>query len=270
MYVSIDTLETEKAQRQQIIDHAILLHNKCKAVGATSLSTVSESISFLKGAASWLLSTYGYQNTKFLVLFIRLHCRVASEMISLGNDANALSSFSEATKCWDQLGSQALERILPPVELEGLRYVVFTALIDFSKLLRSRHSSDRDTVKHCVGTAMDLLPFLPSVRICFCDHVLELGQELAGLGDFEHAMHYIRIAHSTLHMIASQSYPVELAGPSTGLTAGFGQNGASTGKTTHISGMSAAVVVEVNLLRCKVLLTMAYVYQETGYVVNAQ
>lgn len=251
----------EKSHRQKVIDQAILLHNKCKAVGATTLSNISESISYLKGAASWLLSGYGYQNAKFLVLYIRLHSRVASEMISLNNNSCALSSFSEAVKCWDQLSSQALERILPPVEFDGLRYVIFTSLLDYSKLLRSRSSSNQDTVKHCVGTAMDLLPFLPSVRICFSENVLEFGQELAGSGDYEHALHYIGIAHSTLHMIASNAYPA------IGSAAFIGPGESEFGdKVMLCDDSNTANTVEIKLLQCKVLLTMAFIYQETRFV----
>ena len=249
-----ESVSLEKINREPFIESAILLHNKCKAVGVTTHCNLAEAISYLKGAASWLLSTYGYSNTKFEVMFIRLHCRVASEMVTLGQGPFALQSFAEAVRYWDKLSAQALERTLPPLELEGLRYVIFSAMLDFSKLLRAQGDADMSGVRLCVGTAMSVLPHLPSVRMCFSEHVLELGQELAAQGSFEEAVHYLRLADSSLHMIATNGYPQV---PSTDNSQGemVGEGGGCRG--------GQVLKEEVTLLRCRALLSLAYAYQET-------
>ena len=190
----------DKEIQQQNIDLAVKLHNKSKSVHLNS-KIFSEIITNLKASAAWILTTYGHANTKFVIMFIRLHCRAASELIALEKLDFAESSLRKVAECWKMLNSQALERILPPVDLEGLRFVVFNSFLDYSKLLRSM-AGDEEVIKNCIGCALELLDNLPDVRLTFSRHVLDIGQDLAiRKSSYHEAIHYLRIALSSLHVI---------------------------------------------------------------------
>jgi hypothetical protein len=193
----------EREIQQKFIDLAVKLHNKSKSVHLNS-KVFSEIITNLKASAAWILTTYGHANTKFVIMFIRLHCRAASELIALEKFNFAEASLRKVAECWKMLNSQALERILPPVDLEGLRFVVFNSFLDYSKLLRTTGGStgNEEEIKNCIGCALELLENLPDVRLTFSRHVLDIGQELAiHKSAYNEAIHYLRIALSSLHVI---------------------------------------------------------------------
>lgn len=96
--------------KELLIEKAVMMHNRAKTI---TNSRFSECITLLKSAAAWILSTYAERNTKFTILFIRLHCRIASEWIQLQNIENATNSYNEAMTSWKQLNISALERLLP-------------------------------------------------------------------------------------------------------------------------------------------------------------
>jgi hypothetical protein len=194
---------TDKETQQKYIDLAVRLHNKAKSVHLNS-KVFSESVTSLKASAAWILSTYGYASTKFVIMFIRLHCRAASELLALDKINYAEYSLRKASECWKMLNSQALERILPPVDLEGLRYVVFNAFLDYSKLLRLATGGTEEEIKNCIGCALELIDHLPNVRLTFSRHVLDIGQELAiQKSAYPEAIHYLRIALSSLLVLHS-------------------------------------------------------------------
>lgn len=141
--------------KAQLIESAVKMHNRAKTV---TNPRFSESVTYLKAAAAWILSAYAEKNTKFCILFIRLHCRIASEWIQLKALDSARQSYEEALSSWKKLNVPALDRLLPPVELETLRRTVFYGYLDLSKLLRDRALSPVDdpscsfgTVRACVG-----------------------------------------------------------------------------------------------------------------------
>lgn len=188
--------------QQKFTDLAVKLHNKSKQVHFNS-KVFSECITNLKAAAAWILTTYGSTSTKYVIMFIRLHCRAASEMLLIEKLNYAESSLKKVFECWKMLNSQALERILPPVDLEGLRFQVFNAFLDYSKLLRTS-SGREDEIRNCIGCALELLDYLPNLRLAFCRHALDIGQELAiQKSAYHEAIHYLRIALSSLHILQS-------------------------------------------------------------------
>jgi hypothetical protein len=227
----------DKETQQRNIDLAVKLHNKSKSVHLNS-KVFSEAVTSLKASAAWILTTYGYASTKFVIMFIRLHCRAASELLALETIDYAEFSLRKASECWKMLNSQALERILPPVDLEGLRFVVFSAFLDYSKLLRLSAGSE-DEIKNCIGCALELLDYLPNVRLTFSRHVLEIGQELAiQKSAYLEAIHYLRIALSSLLVLHSSN---------SALVRDEGQAGQQDDSL---------------LLLTKTYLSMAFVYQE--------
>lgn len=192
--------------QQKFIDLAVKLHNKSKQVHFNS-KIFSECITNLKAAAAWILTTYGSTSTKYVIMFIRLHCRAASEMLAIEKLNYAEPSLKKVFECWKMLNSQALERILPPVDLEGLRFQVFNAFLDYSKLLRTV-SGREEEIKNCIGCALELIDYLPNLHLTFCRHVLDIGQELAiHKSSYTEAIHYLRIALSSLHVLQSKKDP---------------------------------------------------------------
>jgi hypothetical protein len=147
----IEDRNVEEHDKAILIESAVKMHNRAKTITNPRLS---ESVTYLKSTAAWILSAYAEKNTKFCILFIRLHCRVASEWIQLKCVENAICSFREALSCWKKLNVSALDRILPQVELHTLRKTVFYGYLDLSKLLRAHadaESCDWSAVRSCVG-----------------------------------------------------------------------------------------------------------------------
>ena len=93
-----------------LIDSAVKMHNRAKTI---TNPRHSESVTNLKSAAAWILTAYADKNTKFCILFIRLHCRIASEWIQIQRVENAINSYKEAVRSWRKLNITALDRLLP-------------------------------------------------------------------------------------------------------------------------------------------------------------
>jgi len=145
----VEDRHVDEHDKVQLIESAVKMHNRAKTITNPRLS---ESVTYLKSTAAWILSAYAEKNTKFCILFIRLHCRIASEWIQLKAVDNAIHSYKEAMSSWKKLNISALDRILPQVELETLRKTVFYAYLDLSKLLReSETRCDWSSIRACVG-----------------------------------------------------------------------------------------------------------------------
>jgi hypothetical protein len=227
----------DKEVQQKFIDLAVKLHNKSKSVHLNS-KIFSEIITNLKASAAWILTTYAHANTKFVIMFIRLHCRAGSELIALEKLNFAESSLRKVAECWKMLNSHALERILSPVDFEGLQFLVFNSFLDYSKLLRSSTGNEEE-VKNCIGCALELLDNLPDARLTFSRHVLDIGQDLAiKKSAYQEAIHYLRIALSSLHVIQTSA------------------------KQTNQDDVLQYPQDESQVLLTKTYLSMAFVYQE--------
>jgi hypothetical protein len=175
---------------------------------------------------------------------IRLHCRVAKDMLQLEREYYATLSLREAISCWSLLNAQALQQILPPPDLEALNFLMFTALLDYIKLLRTGKSNEEE-IRRCIGAAIEILQYIPSSRYLFCRHVLEIGQDLAmRFGSYEDGMHYMRIVLSTL--LAIETHP--------GVS--------SAQEVVRSDNEEEGRLHQVAEIRIKALLTMAYCYQE--------
>lgn len=146
----VEDRNVDEADKVMLIESAVKMHNRAKTITSPLLS---ESVTYLKSTSAWILSAYAERNTKFCILFIRLHCRVASEWIQLKEVKYAMQSYREALSRWKELNVSALDRMLPHIELDTLRKTVFYGYLDLSKLLRdsSFSSPDWPSIRACVG-----------------------------------------------------------------------------------------------------------------------
>ena len=191
----VEEKKLDEKEKVLLIESAVKMHNRAKTITNAHLS---ESVTYLKATAAWLLSTYAEKNTKFSILFIRLHCRIASEWIQLNAIDNATDSFKEALGTWKTLNISALERLLPDVELRTLLKTVFYGYLDYSKILRGRDNCDLSEIKLCIGGALEMLSQSRTQRLALARHVLELAHSLASLTNIEEGMHYFKLIHSIL------------------------------------------------------------------------
>jgi tetratricopeptide (TPR) repeat protein len=226
-----------------LIESAVKMHNRAKTITNPRLS---ESVTYLKSTAAWILSAYAEKNTKFCILFIRLHCRIASEWIQLKAVDYAINSYREAMGSWKKLNISALDRILPQVELDTLRHTVFYGYLDLSKLLRDDASCDWSAIRACVGGALEILPQSLALRLAMAQHVLELAHHLATLLHIEESIHYFHVILTILNTPLS----------STNLQ----QQQQQQGKQDEIP--KETWQREVLLIKIKTFLGLGYLYKE--------
>lgn len=189
-------------------------------------------------------------------MFIRLHCRVANEMILLDKIFYAEKSFKKASECWGMLNSQALERILSSVDLEGLRFIMFNSFLDYSKILRNTNGNE-DELKKCIASALELTGYLPTMRLTFIRHILEMGQELAiHKSSYHDAIHYLRISLTTLFLLHNNLN-------NNSLNDNNGNNDHNN-NNNQLQEKHEQQEYEnnINVLLVKTYLSMAYAYQE--------
>lgn len=190
-------------------------------------------------------------------MFIRLHCRVANEMILLDKILYAEKSLKKASECWEMLNSQALERILSSVELEGLRFIMFNSFLDYSKILRNTNGNE-DELKKCIASALELTGYLPTMRLIFIRHILEMGQELAiHKSSYHDAIHYLRISLTSLHLLHNNSNYLM-------------KDNNSNDSNQSIENIESEFNQQefennIHILLVKTYLSMAYAYQELKY-----
>jgi hypothetical protein len=144
----LEKRDVEEQDKVLLIEGAVKMHNRAKTITNPRLS---EAITYLKSTAAWILSAYAQQNSKFCILFIRLHCRIASEWIQLDAVDNAIHSYEEALSSWKKLNTSVLDRMMSQVELDTLKKTVFYGYLDLSKLLRGRETCDWSAIRACVG-----------------------------------------------------------------------------------------------------------------------
>jgi hypothetical protein len=148
----VENRHIDEKEKKVLIENAVKLHNRAKTI---TNPRYSESVTYLKSAAAWILSAYAEKNTKFCILFIRLHCRIASEWIQLKAVNYAKQSYEEALSTWKKLNVHALDRLLSRVEFDSLKQTVFYGYLDLSKLLRENTGEispqDSLSIRACVG-----------------------------------------------------------------------------------------------------------------------
>ena len=148
----VENRHVDEKEKKVLIENAVKLHNRAKTI---TNPRYSESVTYLKSAAAWILSAYAEKNTKFCILFIRLHCRIASEWIQLKAVNYAKQSYEEALSTWKKLNVHALDRLLSRVEFDSLKQTVFYGYLDLSKLLRENTGEispqDSLSIRACVG-----------------------------------------------------------------------------------------------------------------------
>ncbi len=153
----------------------------------------------------------------------------------------ALLGFNEAIRCWGIINEQHIERILPPVELDELRLMMFHTYLDKSKLLKELYPNKLDDIRLSLGGAMELVNFIPEVIFQYVQYVIDIAHHMAQYDCISEALHYFKISHHILqgHSINKQKQNV-----------GDGNVAASISKA------------DIDSLMSKTLLGLAYSYKE--------
>jgi tetratricopeptide (TPR) repeat protein len=221
--------------RQASIATTIKLYNKARLVVAPSFL---ETKTYLKAAAAWMLTAYGGVKFKSLASCIRLHCRSATELVLHfeGDSTAAQKCLTQAIDNWTHINNQALERMVSAADLEELRLYIFHCYVALGRLLvRTRSLSVRD-VKASVAGAMEVVQYLPNLRLSFAQHAADIGYYLASQDFMADSVSYFQRAITVLDLLAQEP--------------------------SHNDPEEKTTTEARNLLKVKACLSLAYVYNE--------
>lgn len=197
MSVDISNEET----RLKCVNSAVVLYNKAKSIVPKHLSEVK---TYTKGSAAWMLSFFCENKLKTVVVCVKIHSRCAAEFLQMGMQDFACDHFAEAVKYWNKVNIETLERALSPIEIEELKNIMFNAFIDYAKLCQ-KNRAEVDHIRPIIGSAMEIVQALPTVRLQFIINLIDIGYEYASDKQYLDGLHYFRIGLTVAELPITQT-----------------------------------------------------------------
>ncbi len=98
-----------------------------------------------------------------------------------------------------------MERIVSPVELEELRVAVFHAHIDLCALLVKNKNFLIKELRSASACAMEIVDFVPSLRLTYAQHAIFVGYHLADLNLYNDAISLFQRSLTTIELVQSSN-----------------------------------------------------------------